>query len=289
MPKYKRFGTRPALGWGRPGSTFEDRCAAFEKSVGEGGYGDAISRWPAYVNKDVLASFEAAQTDWLDRDRFVERYGFEQRARLGPGYMEDGLPSWSCYRDAGNVLHWAMKLGIVGEETRDGIRGWALLNHKPIWALDHTRPGAQLIRLQGGDAAERAERARRAKLDAAREKLRATLARKACQKALPNIAWEVASILEHEPTFRVPEVWCTLGYVPGAFAGAYLSACAPTVKEACVTGGFDKDKLHSWLVALTYAGVEVRLAAYAREEEAEKAAQREDDAALAGLADLGGL
>ena len=166
-------------------STAEERLAVFEISLRDGGYGDAIERWPAYVNRDVLDFYETAETDFLDRDRFVAAYANEDPSKRAPS----GTPNWTSHRNSGNLVHWAIRLGILVEEVRGDVRGWRLVSREPIWGLDRSRPGARLVRLQGGTPEEQAERARLDRLNRARERLRETLAKKAWRPGSGSLFW----------------------------------------------------------------------------------------------------
>ncbi|MGH1574510.1 hypothetical protein ACRAWG_32535 [Methylobacterium sp. P31] len=277
--------------------TVAQRHAAFEASLRDGGYGHDVHRWPFHCNADLIAAYGGAigdfgRADWLDRDAFVARFervrqtGVVHHRTKGLRLSSDDHPTWTAYRNGGNCIHWGLRLGLLAEAEVDGVRGWQILDWDPHWRLDLSRPGAELVRVKGGTPAEQAERARLAKKDATRSKLRATLARKACAKATTEVGQWINFILRAEPTFRIPDAWATKGFVPGALAGAHLSACSPSIREACVVLEFDKWKLAEWLRLLHEAEYQASCRAWAKTKAAEEAGRREDDQALA---ELGGL
>ncbi|MEG9525126.1 MAG: hypothetical protein MIL41_05045 [Hyphomicrobiales bacterium] len=267
----------------RPGDA--QHIAGFDHAVIHGGYGEFVDRWYAYANRDLLTVF--ADVDWLARDPLVDRYAKAFRGRSYP-YMFRIFPT---YAKAGNLVHWGLKLGILAEREVAGERGWALLHRTPVWAIDYSRPGRRLIQLIGAPPDVAAARAKR---NAAREKLRATLDRKA--RFAFSISDPLNRILECDCGYVVPPKWAAYGPMPEWTVGRQLRTVFGIALDAHEVAGLTRQQLKRWnsIVEDGVAAAETRFLLFADQtplpfEGEPKPAFHPDDAeALAGFADLGG-
>lgn len=175
--------------------------ASFDAAVRDGGYTSGDGMWNAYVNRDLLTVY--GEDNWLGRGAVVRDYAAAMRARFARYQGQPDQPrTWA---DAGNVIHHALRLGLVAEETGpDGERGWRLLDREPRWIITGTG-GFRVLRQVRGlppaeqDAVDKAE--------ATRRKLNATLDRKARSKADEPIAEYVREILTGDPAYVVHQRW----------------------------------------------------------------------------------
>lgn len=216
--------------------------ASFDAAVLEGGgYVSRDGMWSAYVNADVLAVW--GEDEVLGRASIVDRYSARMRARFAR--YQGGAENPRTWGDAGNLLHHALRLGLIREQaTETGERGWRILDRRPHWVVVGT--GAQrTLRQIGGLPPEK-----QAVVDAAsarQAKLTATLDRKAREKADARIAQAVRNILHEDPDTLVPASWVALHWVPVWLAGTRLDAAATIVREAHHAGEIDRPSLRHWI------------------------------------------
>ncbi len=266
----------------RPGDPV--RIAGFDHAVIHGLYGDRIDRWNAIVNRDLLAVFGAA--DWLARDPIIDRY---MKVRTIRPFTSR---TFQASAKAGNLVHWGVRLGIIAERVVDGERGWALLHPTPVWAIDRTRPGRRVVQLIGAPPDVAAARAKR---DAAREKLWATLDRKA--RAVFPSSNLLNAILEHDRGYVVPPTWTSQGPMPSWTMGKELRVVFGIAIDAHEVAGLTRRQLKHWASLIDQARIaaETRAILYKGltplpfEAGPEPAFHPDDDKVLASLGDLGGL
>ncbi|MCG5246918.1 hypothetical protein LPC10_17470 [Methylorubrum sp. B1-46] len=222
--------------------------ATFDATVLDGGgYTSADGCWNAYVNADVIEAW--GLDDWLDRLTIVDRHSSSLRARFN---RYKGMPAEPrTWADAGNLVHHALRLSLVAEETGpDGERGWRILDREPHWIVVGTGYHREARQVRGLPPAEQAVVD---KAEARKRKLSATLDRKARHAADERIANRVRQILQYDPASLVPKHWARLGYVPAWLPGTRLDAAAAIVREAHHTVEMDRERLRGWL---SYLGTE---------------------------------
>ncbi|MBK3397766.1 hypothetical protein [Methylobacterium ajmalii] len=219
--------------------------ATFDAAVITGGY-QTETCWNAYVNGDTLCVWEF--DDWLPRGKIVERYSDWMQARFTKYKGTPDQPrTWG---DAGNLIHHALRLGIIEEQAGpDGERGWRLLHREMRWVVEGTGHRKQAVQVRGLPPSEQAARDRK---EEALAKLRATLDRKARAKADPEIARLVESTLRYDPDTVVPERWSTRGPAPAWTVGTRLDACAGVVRKAHHAAEIDRHAVTDWIRALKH-------------------------------------
>ncbi|MEE8629669.1 MULTISPECIES: hypothetical protein [Methylobacterium] len=214
--------------------------ATFDAAVITGGY-QSETCWNAYVNRDTLCVWET--DDWLPRGKIVERYSDWMRARFTKYKGTPDQPrTWG---DAGNLIHHALRLGIVEEQAGpDGERGWRLLHRELRWIVEGTGYRKQAVQVRGLPPAAQAARYRKEEANAKRL---ATLARNARAKASKEIDALVERILREDPDAVVPQRWERCGCLPDQAIGKRLDAYAGVVREAHHTADLDPAALKAWI------------------------------------------
>lgn len=215
--------------------------ATFDATVLDGGgYVSRDGCWSAYVNADVIAVWGA--DDVLGRAAIVERLSSRTRARFDR--YQGTVEQPKTWADAGNLIHHALRLRLVREETTaTGERGWRILHRQPHWIVVGT--GAQrALRQVGGLPPE--QQAVVDKAEATARKRKATLDRNARLKADDRIAQAVRNILDADPSSLVPHHWASYDFVPTWLPGTRLDACAGIVREAHHAAGMDRPTLKIW-------------------------------------------
>ncbi|MRI55123.1 hypothetical protein D8770_14300 [Methylobacterium sp. DB1607] len=261
-----------------PPATIEECHRAFDAALVSPTYGTGHSRWPAYVNEDILIVF--GEDSALGREAFVPRYDARMATKFANRRGERPQPDRRAWESAGNAVGWGLRLGLLTAETGpDGARAWRLVRREPTYILDKKWQCEQVAGLTSALQAARDKRA------ATQAKLTATLARKACEKKSPWLAQRLRWILEDEPGFAIPASWAAQGYVPEWTVGTALSACFDTIRDAPIALEFSKGRLAAWDRQLAGDGIlarhrasERRLAAQAEAADvpAEDAAALED-------------
>ncbi|APX86008.1 hypothetical protein BV511_15650 [Methylorubrum extorquens] len=197
--------------------------------------------WNALVNRDVVTLFKGC--DWLGPEELATAYvsRVARRAYL----MVNPHAAW---RNAGNLIHYALRLGLVAEAQDPARgRGWRLVHEDPQWIVEGEGARRHARQIRGLPPEQQAaEDRRQAKL----AKLAATLDRKARLAADGKIAEAVAEILRHAPDFVVPENWARTGPVPAWAVGVPLDEAAAVVREAHHAAEMPRRRLRSWLPAL---------------------------------------
>jgi hypothetical protein len=219
--------------------------ATFDATVLDGGgYTSGDGCWNAYVNADILGVWGA--DDWLGRVAIVERHSAGLRARFS---RYKGTPEEPrTWADAGNLVHHAVRLGLLREEAGPGgERGWRLLDRKPHWIVVGTGYHREARQVRGLPPAEQAAIDKAA---ATARKRAATLDRTARHKADERIARLVRTVLDRDPATLVPSCWATRGWVPTWVPGTRLDACAGVVREAHHAAEMDRRTLRHWIVYL---------------------------------------
>lgn len=256
--------------------------ASFDAAVLDGGYQSRDGMWNAYVNRDAISIW--GSDDVLGRPTIVERLSERMRRTFSTYDVRPDHPrAWS---NAGNLIHHALRLGLVREETTaDGERGWRLLDREPHWIVTGTGGFRALRQVRGLPAAEQ-EVIDRA--EAKRRRLNATLDRKARERADDRIARQVSNVLHADPAATVPVRWAENSWVPTWLSGSRIDAASSIVREAHHAAELDRPALKVWIRALETEAVMAigRPEARARKQAALPAHAEipaEDDAALEAL------
>lgn len=219
--------------------------ASFDAAVLEGGgYVSRDGMWSAYVNADVLAVWDKDEV--LGRASIVDRYAARMRSRFAryQGTAENPR-TWG---DAGNLVHHALRLGLLREQTTDTcVRGWRLLDREPHWIITGTGGFRVLRQVRGLPAAEQdvIDRA-----EAKRQKLNATLDRKARERADERIDRQIRNVLHADPSATVPAWWAERGFVPTWLSGTRLDAASAIVREAHHAAEMGRPTLKAWIRVL---------------------------------------
>lgn len=214
----------------------------FELALAFGGYGpDRYQAWNAYVNRDVLRLFKGH--DWLGPEEAVTAYGSRVARR---SYALAG--PHVAWRNSGNHLHYALRLGLVEEVTDPARgRGWRLVHQDLHWVVEGEGARRHARQIRGLPPEQQAAEDRR---QARLAKLAATLDRKAREQADEKIAEAVAYLLKYTPDFVVPEHWARSGPVPAWAVGLPLAEAAAIVREAHHAAEMPRCRLRSWVPAL---------------------------------------
>ncbi|BAU90651.1 MULTISPECIES: hypothetical protein [Methylobacteriaceae] len=215
--------------------------ASFDAAVLDGGYRSCDGCWNGYVNRDILIVY--AEDAWLGRGEMVERYAFTMQARFR---RYTGTPEQPrTWADAGNVIHHALALGLVAEETGPGgERGWRLTSREPAWLIVGTGAQRECRQVRGLPPEQQAAQDKR---EQAARRRNTTLDRKARVAADEHVARHVRDVLRYDPATVVPEAWARRGYVPASLPGTRLDAAAAVVREAHHAAGMDRPTLKSWV------------------------------------------
>lgn len=234
--------------------------ATFDAAVTDGGY-TAGACWNAYVNRDAIEIWKGK--DWLDRAAIVEAYSSLMRARFTKYKGTPAEPrTWG---DGGNLIHHALRLGLVAEQAGpDGERGWRLLHREPRWVVEGTGYDRRAVQVRGLPPVEQAARYRKEDSNAKRL---ATFARNSRAKASTEIDVLVARILRADPDTVVPQRWERSGCLPADAIGKRLDSYAGVVREAHHTAALDPAALKAWIRELNFE----RILAIGRPEKREKA------------------
>ncbi len=215
---------------------------AFDRALAAGGYGpDRYVTWNALVNRDVLALFRGY--DWLGPEELATAYvsRVARRAYL----IANPHAAW---RNAGNLIHYALRLSLVAEVANPARgRGWRLVHDEVQWVVEGEGAKRHARQIRGLPPEEQAAEDRR---QARLAKLAATLDRKARLAADEPIAKTIAEILRYAPDFVVPENWARTGPVPAWAVGLPLAEAAAIVREAHHAAETPRRRLRSWVPAL---------------------------------------
>ncbi|SFM84785.1 hypothetical protein [Methylobacterium pseudosasicola] len=264
---------------GNPNPTFP---TSFDAAVIEGGYVSGDGCWNAYVNADAIAVWGA--DDVLDRAMIVERYSSRMRARFQKYRGTAAEPrTWA---DAGNVVHHALRLGLIREVTTTaGERGWRILERDLRWIVVGTGYHREARQVRGLPPAEQAAVD---KAEASLARRRATLDRKARENADAWIARVIRDTLRSDPATVVPQMWADRGWVPSWLSGTRLDASAGIVREAHHAAAMDRRTLKAWISDLQEESISSIARPFKRSQEFAALPEHaelpdEDDAALEAL------
>lgn len=221
--------------------------ATFDATVLDGGgYTSGDGCWSAYVNANIVAVWGA--DDWLGRPAIVERHSAALRARFHRYKWTPAEPrTWA---DAGNLIHHALRLGLLREETGPGgERGWRILDRKPHWIVVGTGYHREAKQVRGLPPAEQAAVDKAA---ARLRKLHVTLDRKARFAADTEIWRLIRRIIHGDPGATVPEFWVALGFIPDWMAGHRFDASGRLIAEMHHTIEMDRVRLREWIESLSF-------------------------------------
>ncbi len=173
----------------------------------------------------------------------MERHSAGLRARFS---RYKGTPEEPrTWADAGNLVHHAVRLGLLREEAGPGgERGWRRLDREPHWIVVGTGYHREARQVRGLPPAEQAAIDKAA---ATARKRAATLDRKARFAADETVAESVREILRNDSASIVPEKWAARGYVPTWLVGTRLDAGTAVVRDAHHAVEMTRETLRHWL------------------------------------------
>lgn len=215
--------------------------AAFDAAIAVPTYRSEGDRWTVHVNDDVLVIFGA--DDLLVASDIVPRFAEHMRLKFPKSQWSVATTIVRHWTGAGNLLHWALRFGLVAQEAgADGVQAWRLVRREATYIVDE-KHGWAVRQVRGLPPLLQAAQDRK---EATRRRLNATLDRRARDKADDRIRSDVAAILRLEPDFLVEERAMT-ARLPEICHGRRLAEVVPIVVEAHHRLGMNRPTLKSWM------------------------------------------